>query len=244
MSVRLQVRSSAMPSASRARMWRVGRRRPATPRGRIRLPRVARRAGRRAGPRCRRASTTASTRRGVRALARAHVVELTRGAASGAADSRSGVGHRRLAVRGDGVEAAARPVLVGGNLRVFPRARHQPHLLEPAERAVERAVGGEQLRVGRVLELLGDEVAVELLDAALAEGQRPPCRWRARGAPASRISCARALICRYLLIKSSRDFAGDNVRPVPRPPGSPTAAVASSRTSPASAAAAPATTSP
>ena len=128
----------------------------------------ARRASRRSPGQPRRVAARPPPRDARRGLG-SHVVEMRR-AASGAASLADGVGHRELAVVGDRVEAPARPVLVGGNLRVFPDTRHQPHLLETAERPVEGPVGGEQFRVARVLQLFRDEVAVEGFDAARAQG--------------------------------------------------------------------------
>lgn len=58
-----------------------------------------------------------------------------------------GLDGRLESVLGDRVEAAPRPAVVGRDLGVFPRARHESHLLEPRQRAVQRAMSGEAARV-------------------------------------------------------------------------------------------------
>lgn len=51
------------------------------------------------------------------------------------------IGGGLLAGGGQRVETAAGSILVGRDLRIFPAALQQTHLLETSERAIERAVG-------------------------------------------------------------------------------------------------------
>lgn len=67
------------------------------------------------------------------------------------------------------VHAAARAILAGGNVRIFPLTFQQTHRFEPAECAVERPVRREKTMTALVAETFGDVVAVEFVSAFAAQ---------------------------------------------------------------------------
>ena len=75
----------------------------------------------------------------------------------------------RLAGRGERVQPPAGTIFAGGDLRIFPPAREQSHRFEAAERAVERAVGGQQAAIGDIAQMPGELIAVEFRPAVTKE---------------------------------------------------------------------------
>lgn len=68
---------------------------------------------------------------------------------------------------GQRVQAPWRAAFFRRRLGILPAALEHAHLLEASERAIERAVRGEQLRVGVFLQPFRQLVAMKLRDAAL-----------------------------------------------------------------------------
>jgi hypothetical protein len=108
---------------------------------------------------------------------------------------------RRFAERRQGVQAASGPVLACRHVRIFPPALEQSHLLEPAEGAVERAVGGEQPGVGGIAERFRHFVAVELVFAPLAKRRSGRADGDFERNETSRFPAHGQIISRYMLLR-------------------------------------------
>ena len=86
--------------------------------------------------------------------------------------SRRGNGHIReclFSECGDGVEAAARASLLGGEGRVLHFAFEEARLFEAVEGAIKGAVAGEPLGRLEVANLTGNGIAVKLLLSAKSQ---------------------------------------------------------------------------
>src|SRR5262249_27212126 len=70
-----------------------------------------------------------------------------------------------LARSGQSVKSSTGPILTRRNFGIFPAALEQPHLLQAPERAIQGAVGRQQLLVGDVAETFRELVSMELFDA-------------------------------------------------------------------------------
>src|SRR5262245_2511520 len=110
----------------------------------------------------------------------------------------AGVVHRSLAERRNRIQPPARTVLACGDVRIFPMARQHAHLLEPAERAIESPVGGEELVVADLSEGFRDFVAVKLVDAAALQRSRAGADGELEGDKAAWFSPHRRIISRYM----------------------------------------------
>ena len=76
---------------------------------------------------------------------------------------------RGLTLRGQRVETPAWPVFERGDLRIFPPASQETHLLEPSQRSIQRAVGRQQASIGERAEVFCDFVAVKLTNVAVVQ---------------------------------------------------------------------------
>jgi hypothetical protein len=71
--------------------------------------------------------------------------------------------------RGQGVQATARSILSRRNERIFPSAFKEAHLLQPAERPIERAVRREQSAIRDIAEVFRNLVPVKLFGPSAEE---------------------------------------------------------------------------
>src|SRR5205814_6865751 len=93
-------------------------------------------------------------------------------ATGGGSVSRGGHARCRLACRGEPIQTAPRPVLARGNRRIFPLTLQKTHLLQAAERTIQRAVRRQQAFVRDVAEPLREFVPVKFFSARLVQPGR------------------------------------------------------------------------
>src|SRR2546426_5921320 len=123
-------------------------------------------------PRCRAASTRERGRSRRRAPGSCGCQPAPHACARASLRAETRLFECRFAERGQRVEAPAGTILARRNLGILPAAAEDAHFLEPSERAIQRAVGGQQSGVGGVAERLRDFVTVKFVAAAAAQGGR------------------------------------------------------------------------
>jgi hypothetical protein len=125
--------------------------------------------------------------------------------ASSARRQRSGLGlprfvHSPLTRRCQCVQAAPRAILARGNLWIFPMALEQSHLLEPAQRAIERSVCRQLTLVADVFQPLGDLEAVKFPGSSTVKVRRAGTNRELEWEKRARLSSHSGIISRYMLM--------------------------------------------
>jgi hypothetical protein len=77
--------------------------------------------------------------------------------------------HRRVAGSRQRVQTAAGPVLASSNRVGFPPTLEEAHVLEAAERAIQRPEGGHQRRIWMATEHFSEFVSVKRVGATVAQ---------------------------------------------------------------------------